>query len=439
MQAKNKFQKSILALSKELPPISSKQREWAYENCFDHYGKVMKKGTVCLDCGYSWKDTQPPLLTNLDGCTCPQCGRKLTVDNTKKRVFKDSAYFGITTTYKKHQLFRLFFTEVKFQHSKEPEYNCHEVVQRWISCDGKNATLSVPRAANMIYYDIWLWREPMELRQSNHMAYSVTPHKVYPAVKYLPEIKRNGFTGDFHGINQFDFYSLILGNSAAETFLKSGEIEWFKCAYRKSREVLKCWPAIKIALRHKQEIKDKSLWIDYIELLLYFGKDIRNPKVIFPTDLHKEHDRFERKKRKIEAMKALEREKQKDAKIEAEYQKRKGKYLGVEFSDGQIRVCVLQNIQDFIEEGSIMHHCVFTNSYYSKPDSLILSARIDNQRIETIELSLKDFSIIQSRGKNNQNTPYHERIVELVEKNVGIIKRGGQRKVRNKTHEMQSA
>ena len=45
-----------------------------------------------------------------------------------------------------------------------------------------------------------------------------------------------------------------------------------------------------------------------------------------------------------------------------------------------------------------MQHCVFTNEYYLKADSLILSATIDGKRIETIEVSLKRMEVVQSRG-----------------------------------------
>ena len=49
---------------------------------------------------------------------------------------------------------------------------------------------------------------------------------------------------------------------------------------------------------------------------------------------------------------------------------------------------VLESVQEYLEEGKALHHCVFTNEYYLKEQSLILSARIDGKRIETIEVSL---------------------------------------------------
>jgi len=69
-----------------------------------------------------------------------------------------------------------------------------------------------------------------------------------------------------------------------------------------------------------------------------------------------------------------------------------------------------------------MHHCVFTNGYYKKKDSLILSARVGQRHVETIEINLKTLAIVQSRGVCNQNTEYHERIIGLVKKNINLIR-----------------
>ena len=69
-----------------------------------------------------------------------------------------------------------------------------------------------------------------------------------------------------------------------------------------------------------------------------------------------------------------------------------------------------------------MHHCVWSNEYYLKKDSLILSATIDGKRIETVEVSLKTFEVVQCRGLCNENTEYHDRIIALVNKNANLIR-----------------
>ena len=67
-----------------------------------------------------------------------------------------------------------------------------------------------------------------------------------------------------------------------------------------------------------------------------------------------------------------------------------------------------------MDEGAELHHCLFSNEYYLKENSLILSATIEDKRIETIEVSLDTLQVIQSRGVCNQNSPYHDQIVSLV-------------------------
>lgn len=55
-----------------------------------------------------------------------------------------------------------------------------------------------------------------------------------------------------------------------------------------------------------------------------------------------------------------------------------------------------------------MHHCVYSNGYYRKDDSLILSATIDGKRIETVEVSLSKLTVVQSRGSvTNAPTTTH--------------------------------
>ena len=90
-------------------------------------------------------------------------------------------------------------------------------------------------------------------------------------------------------------------------------------------------------------------------------------------------------------------------------------------SDGEINISVIPTPMAMIEEGKAMHHCV--GGYVDQWNSLILSARIDGKRIETIEVNLTTFKVEQSRGLQNKFTDYHNRIVELMETNMGEIKK----------------
>ena len=55
-------------------------------------------------------------------------------------------------------------------------------------------------------------------------------------------------------------------------------------------------------------------------------------------------------------------------------------FFGIDLTDGKIHVRVLESIEQFRQEGEAMHHCVFTNEYYRRDDSLILSATMAGKR-----------------------------------------------------------
>ena len=60
---------------------------------------------------------------------------------------------------------------------------------------------------------------------------------------------------------------------------------------------------------------------------------------------------------------------------------------------------------------------------YKKADSLILSATIDGKRIETVEVSLSQLKVVQSRRVCNKQTEYHDKIVRLVNDNMPLIQK----------------
>jgi NDP-sugar pyrophosphorylase family protein len=157
--------------------------------------------------------------------------------------------------------------------------------------------------------------------------------------------------------------------------------------------------------------------------------DIHNPIYVCPDDLKGLHDRLLERKRVIEQRKARERarlEKMKKAErdriAQEKYIKRMKKYFDLVISNEQINIVPLKSVQEFYQEGNTLHHCVGQMRYYEKADTLILSARIDNKPIETIEINLTDLSIVQCRGKYNKNSEYHDIILDMVKDNINKIR-----------------
>ena len=404
MKPRTRIQKEIAQLSKRLPKLSKAQRAYAFEHCF--------KESIC-------------------GCTCPHCGKQLEMLDTRKRVFREMEYFCIITTCKQYQVLRYFSTKMYRKVGQSAEYSIKEVVQRWIAPNGKTETIARLRCMSIFYYDV-------EIRTNNqHRAYDINPYCTYPKMRVIPELKRNGFNGSLHNLSPFDLFTAILNNSKQETLLKAGQIAVLRYSINTYFKLEEYWASIKICIRNGYTITDASMWKDYIDLLRYFGKDSNNPKYVCPTDLQAEHDRLMDKKNKIMekereqqrirmAQRRIEAERQKAERLErakTEYALKKANFLDLSFTDGFIFISVLQNVEDFYEEGKAMHHCVYSNEYYNRDNSLILSARIDGKRIETIEVNLENLSIIQCRGVCNKNTEHHDRIVSLVNKNMKLIRK----------------
>ena len=306
MKPKTPIQKEVIRLSATLPELTNAQRTYAFHHCFKHYGRRTAKGVItCTECGHAWKSGHS-LADTLCGCTCPNCGTALEITDTRKRVFVDNEYFSIITTCKGYQVIRFFFVRSRQKVGQKAEYSIFEVAQRWIAPDGKSETVARLRGFSLLYYDLWNEDSPMEIRRNNqHKVYDIDPICTYPRRRIIPEIKRNGFDGNLHGILPYDFFKAILSDSRAETLLKSGNIEHLRYFLSRPQVLDRCWNSYKIAMRNKYAITDISLWCDLVYLLERLGKDLRNPRFICPPDFKAAHDLY-MGKRQVQ----LERERQ---------------------------------------------------------------------------------------------------------------------------------
>ncbi|GAB0468836.1 PcfJ domain-containing protein [Alistipes putredinis] len=340
---------------------------------------------------------------------------------TRKSVFSENEYFSIVTTCKQYQVIRFFFVKSRYKAGQAAEYSIYEVVQRWISPEGTTTTVARLRGMSLLYYDQWSEYSDMEVRKQNNLrAYDISPICTYPRQRFIPELKRNGFKGDYHGILPYDLFTAIFSDSRAETLLKAGQYPMLCHYIRSSFDMGRYWASVKICIRNGYTISDGSMWKDTIDLLRHFGKDTNCPKYVCPADLKAEHDKLVAKRNRQRERERSEEERRKMIEDEKDYLKAKGMFFGLVFSDNLILVKVIESVEEMITEGKLMHHCV--GGYHNKKNSLILSATIDGKRIETIEVSLKTLKVVQSRGVCNSNTEYHDRIIRLVEDNAGLIR-----------------
>lgn len=114
-------------------------------------------------------------------------------------------------------------------------------------------------------------------------------------MRILPQLRRNGFKGDFHGISPVRLFKALLSDPRIETLMKGGEIEVMKHFLFNARTADECWASYLIAKRHKYQIDNLSMWCDYLRMLKKLGQDLRNPKNICPEDFMAAHDNATRK------------------------------------------------------------------------------------------------------------------------------------------------
>lgn len=365
--------------------------------------------TTCGDCGHKFTHRGKGKFV-----VYPHCGHRLEIKDTTKRTYKESTYFALIDTIDGLQVKRVFLLTAEYKKGQPMKSTNDEVCRMWLNAQGQTAVTSRTRTIGY-YRDCFNWSSEIELRGMSDVHHIISNAWHYPRYKAIPELRRNGMKGALPNCHPFELMKALLTDARIETLMKSSNHKAVKYFIDNRSMLDKCWNSHKIAMRHGYEIEDYSMWCDLIKLLEKSGRDTHSTKYICPINLRAEHDYWlnkttteEERRRKAEQ---LERAKRK----EENFYKDKSCYFGIVIKDTDIEISVLDSIEAYQAEGEAMHHCVFKCEYYARQNSIILSAHDkDGNRIETIEYSLTENKVVQSRGVCNQNTDYHDRIVNLV-------------------------
>ena len=416
MKPKTRFQYKVAAANERLQPIKDKAVAWAFHHTLKHYAFRSPKGlTTCLDCGHQWYEKGDKK------CRCPKCRAELELHDTLCRKAMDRQYCSVLEVQDGMQVQRVFLLTAQYRKGKRPDYWIRETVRYWLDETGKSAVTGLRRTLGR-YQDCFAWSD-IELRNDSNVYQYIADCDVYPRYTAIPRLRRNGLKGGFGGIAPQKLMKALLSDCRVETLMKAGRKAHLRYFVEHPRRLDECWSAYRIVLRNNYHITDIGIWADYIHMLVACGKDIHNAHYVCPSDLQAAHDCYQEKTRIVRERERLEENKRKALAHEQEFRNMKGKFFGLQFTDGTIVVSVLDSVLAHYQEGDAMHHCVGRKSYYLNPASLIMSARINGKRVETIELSLTSFKILQSRGLQNKATEYHDRIIALVKKNVKQVRR----------------
>lgn len=431
--------REIERLSASLPSLTKAQK-WEAQQVLGTAWIGAKKGW----CDVCAREFESDLWnTKKKHTVCPHCGAKLAVKKSpNKRKETTKYYWHIITVAGDWQVVRTFLctrearrvdmfgTEVL--NPSEVRICVTEVFQRFFMKEQRSMIIGLGLRGMSYYSDMWKWDSGWKIRKYQN-AYAIWGWYSKDQ-QLLPILRHRGLKRMNTECSPYEQIESVFCDEKAEILLKRKANKLFAAFInRNSSKIHSHWLTIRVALRHNYKPNDVGMWLDLLDLLRANGKDLHNPHYICPTNLKKAHDEQHAIRERALEKQRVERERVKarqladklseDGKTNLEYIERMGAFLGVTLKLGNVTLQPLQNIREFFEEGSELCHCVFTNNYFKHPDCLIIGARVDGKRTETIEIDTKNWKIVQCRGKHNQPSKYHDRILNLMNRNMDKFRR----------------
>lgn len=421
MRPSSKLQVDVISKSKQLTDKDGFIMAWAKKDCLRHIGYATKNRVICMECGERFSTD----IVSGAQAVCPHCRTKLEIETSLTRTFKQRIYVGFAQVVGIYQVVRYFEISSYHGDGKKTKYFCYEILQHWIREDGKSETVARIHTLNN-YCDSWSGN--MEIRKdynrqyySHGIKYDVYTDQFHPKSEFRQEYAKYGIDKNLAGLTFMGAKRIVPESPHAETLLKAKQYSLLSHIRSYASNISRHWASIKICMRNNYIVNDAGMWFDYIDLLTYFNHDLRNAHYVCPKDLKLAHDQLVESRRRIQQREKLEKQRRKIVVEQAKFEEQKKNFFGIQFTDGTLVVKTLDSVEEFMKEGDALHHCVFTNEYYKKRDSLIMSARIGDTPIETVEVSLKKMDIVQSRGLCNKSTEYHDQVIKLVRRNLKKI------------------
>lgn len=421
MKARTKLEHQIEALSKTMPPITDRHIKQAKEKSFIHEAWKAGRNTncFCTECGHEfYTDAQEGEIV------CPDCGHPLTIKKTRRQKLNETKMFAVVTTHCGWQVVR--YIEIKkhlIRGAQRPVIFEHcEVARCWINETGKSRFQAVSISYNF-FCSSFRYSTPLTLRpEEKNESYDFLASGIYSPQRFLPIVKRNGYDGHVGKDSPSWVIKQLLKNKYYETLYKAGYRD-FLYHTQDVNDIELNWPSLKICMRNHYKPAEAGLWFDMMRNIRVLGLDDRSSHYVCPADLKAMHDEMQRR---VEQMRAREREEQlkKDMRKDTKTFNKKKAFFGICFGNENVKVTVLKSLQEYEEEGKAMHHCVFTNRYFAKSNTIILSAKDANGlRVATIEFSLKNYKVLQCRAACNQKPERYDEIVRLVESHARDFKK----------------
>lgn len=445
MKPRSGIERMFVGYAEELPPPREAVAKWAYGHCFKpvalwwkHRGRNNQE-IWCQCCGHR-EPCDGWLVMSSEVWVCPECGARCEVKDHRTWMPDTAALVSTVEVVKGVQVIRTFeASRCNFNDGGKTRYGITELFQIWLPENGREVITTIGYDRNYNYFR-WNFGAPYSI--GRHRAgvsgyyyfddvYNVNGNFIYPRLNLSPFFRMKGIDRDVvswfrrGNINIPDAFCSLARDARMETLLKTGHRALFARFVKANISPGKYWKSINICHRHGYTIDDAILWCDHIDMLVELGLDIHSPKYVCPENLREQHDMLSRRLTKKREKEKLERDIANAAAAEGKYREMRETFFDLLFRGEHITIVPIRSVREIAVEGRELHHCVFSMKYYEKENSLLLSARSNDTHrpVETIELDLKSFRILQSRGHCNQDSPFHKEILSLVNNNMTAIKK----------------
>lgn len=419
-----------MGLYRSLPRLSPAQREWIASDVVGNRVFTAGKKCWCAKCGGGWEEK---IDAGANEAVCPHCGARGGIHRGRNTTWKGMEYIQFLQVHRGWQVIKYMLIRWEARRGENIKIYDMDIIQKWCQPGRPMITLGT----GLTFAPYWrsipysLWGSGLVIKYPSYFYTEWMECKAYPRMSLLPVyVKHLGKRPSFGEYTAPDLLGNIYGNPYLERLYKAGETKQLKELLDHVELVNRYWPSIRVAIRHGYTPEHWNDYFEHLRALKYLRYDMRSPKYVAPENFGELHDLVmrqyrnkldaaeERRRQREELRQAMWREQQEQRRREGakSFAKRIAKFAGLHLEDGDIVITPLMDITAFKDEGNAMHHCVFTNSYYTREDSLILSARMKDggERVETVEVSLRQWAIVQSRGIYNSTTERHDEICSLV-------------------------
>lgn len=192
----------------------------------------------------------------------------------------------------------------------------------------------------------------------------------------------------------------------------------------KNTNIGKCVGAYNLQKLYEQTA---ILWTDYISFAGELKFDFKRSDVIFPKRLQEAHDN-------ASAAAIAVRDKKTSESYITRYERLKEIY---NYSDGKYMIVVPTGVNDIVEEGKVLSHCVggYAERHMRGATTILFMRRCDkpNNRFITIEVRDSDKHVCQKYGKKNRLLTEEEN--DFVFKWIDWVKAGSKKNKKKKSAE----